>query len=126
LQAVPLFSPRWAAPEQLKNQEEGPYTDVYGLGLVVAFMLQGRPLFDVPDITTTFTQRAQGDAYVRERLALYPLAPEVARVLADALRADPRVRTQSPFDFYEALSRAFGTPRATLPSPVSHSGGVPS
>jgi serine/threonine-protein kinase len=126
LQAVPLFSPRWAAPEQLKSDDEGPYTDVYALGLVVAFMLQGKPLFEVPDVAATFTQRAKDDAYVRERLALHPLAPEVARVLADALRADPRVRTQSPFDFYEALARAFGTPRATLPSPVAHSGGVPS
>ncbi|HEY3819048.1 MAG TPA: serine/threonine-protein kinase [Polyangiaceae bacterium] len=126
VQAVPLFSPRWAAPEQLKSEDEGPYTDVYALGLVVAFMLQARALFEVPDVTATFDDRVRGDAYVRERLALHPLAPEVARVLADALRADPRVRIQSPFDFYEALSRAFGTPRATLPSPIAHSGGVPS
>jgi serine/threonine protein kinase len=126
LQAVPLFSPRWAAPEQLKSEDEGPYTDVYALGLVVAFMLQGRPLFEVPDVTATFAVRAKSDAYVRERLALHPLAPEIARVLADALRADPRVRIQTPFDFYEALSNAFGTPRASLPSPIAHSGGVPS
>ena len=126
LQAVPLFSPRWAAPEQLKNEDEGPYTDVYALGLVVAFMLQGKPLFEVPDVTATFTSRVKDDAYVRERLAMHPLAPEVARVIADTLRTDPRVRTQSPFDFYEALSRAFGTPRASLPSPIAHSGGVPS
>jgi serine/threonine-protein kinase len=126
LQAVPLFSPRWAAPEQLTSHEEGPYTDVYALGLVVAFMLQGRPLFEVPDVRTTFADRAVGDAFVRDRLALHPLAPEVARVLAAALRAEPRVRTQTPFEFYEALAHAFGTPRATLPSPVAHSGGVPS
>jgi serine/threonine protein kinase len=126
LKAVPLFSPRWAAPEQLKSEDEGPATDVYALGLVVAFMLQGKPLFEVPDVTSTFTARAKGDAYVQERLALHPLAPEVARVLADALRADPRHRIQSPFDFYEALSNAFGTPRASLPSPIAHSGGVPS
>jgi serine/threonine-protein kinase len=126
LQAVPLFSPRWAAPEQLKSEDEGPYTDVYALGLVVAFMLQGKPLFEVADVTSTFLDRSKGDAYVRERLALHPLAPELARVIADALRADPRVRTQSPFDFYEALSHAFGTPRASLPSPIAHSGGVPS
>jgi hypothetical protein len=43
-----------------------------------------------------------------------------------ALRADPRARTQSPFALYEGLSVAFGTPRATLPAAVSHSGGVPS
>ncbi|HEY8086608.1 MAG TPA: protein kinase, partial [Polyangiaceae bacterium] len=126
LQSVPLFSPRWAAPEQLASTEEGTYTDVYAMGLVVAFTLTGRGLFEVPDITSTFTERAAGDAFVRDRLGMHSFAPEVARVLMDALRADPRARTQSPFEFYEALSRAFGTPRASLPSPVSHSGGVPS
>jgi serine/threonine protein kinase len=125
LQAVPLFSPRWAAPEQLKNTDEGPATDVYALGLVVAFMLQGRPLFEVTDVTATFPDRVMGDTFVRDRLALQPLAPEVARVLTAAMRADPRARTQSAFEFYEALSHAFGTPRTSLPSPVAHSGGVP-
>jgi serine/threonine protein kinase len=125
LQAVPLFSPRWAAPEQLKNSDEGPATDVYALGLVVAFMLQGRPLFEVEDVTATFQDRVVGDAFVRDRLALQPLAPEVTRVLMAAMRAEPRTRTQTTFEFYEALSHAFGTPRTSLPSPVSHSGGVP-
>jgi serine/threonine-protein kinase len=126
LPAVPLFSPRWAAPEQLRNDEEGPYTDVYALGLVVAFMLQGRALFEVPDVTSTFTERVRGDDFVRSRLALQPLPPEIARVLASAMRTDPKLRLSTPFDLYEALSKAFGTPRASLPSPVSHSGGVPS
>jgi hypothetical protein len=67
----------------------------------------------------------QGDQYVRQRLALHSYAPEVARVLMNALRADSRARTQSPFELYEALSQAFGTPRTSLPLPVAHSGGVP-
>jgi serine/threonine-protein kinase len=126
LAAVPLFSPRWAAPEQLSSGEEGPYTDVYALGLVIAFMLAGQGLFEVPKIDSTYTQRVAGDAFVRSRLALFPFAPEVARTLMGALRADRRARTQSPFALYEGLSNAFGTPRATLPAAVSHSGGVPS
>jgi len=126
MQNLPLFSPRWAAPEQLQAVDEGPYTDVYALGLVVAFMLSGRGLFEVHDVNATYAERVRDDTFVRSRLALHAFSPEVARALMDALRADPRVRTQSPFDFYEALSRVFGTPRATLPSPVAHSGGVPS
>jgi eukaryotic-like serine/threonine-protein kinase len=126
LPPVPLFSPRWAAPEQLSSSDEGPTTDVYALGLVVAFMLAGQGLFEVPKIDSTYTERVSGDAYVRSRLALHTFTPEVARALMAALRADPRVRTQSPFELYEALSVAFGTPRATLPTLVSHSGGVPS
>jgi serine/threonine protein kinase len=122
---VPLFSPRWAAPEQLASGEEGPYTDVYSLGLVVAYMLSGKSLFDLPDITATFHERVRSDDFVRARLREHPWAPEVARVLVTALKADPRSRTQSPFDFYVRLAEAFGTPRASLPSPVAHSGGVP-
>ncbi len=125
LAVVPLFSPRWAAPEQLANTEEGPFTDVYALALVVAFMLAGQGLFEVPKIDSTYSQRAAGDAFVRSRLALHSFNPEVARALMDALRANPRARTQSPFELYEGLSRAFGTPRASLPAAVSHSGGVP-
>jgi serine/threonine protein kinase len=125
LPAVPLFSPRWAAPEQLSEGEEGTYTDVYALGLVAAFMLQGRPLFEVADASATFNPRVTSDAFVRDRLALHPLAPEVARVLTSAMRADPRARIQTPFELYEALSNALGTPRTSLPSPVAHSGGVP-
>jgi serine/threonine-protein kinase len=126
LQAVPLFSPRWAAPEQLQATDEGPYTDVYALGLLVAFMLAGRALFDVGDIDATYADRMLDDTFVRSRLATHAFSPEVARVLMNALRTDTRVRTSSPFEFYEALSNAFGTPRATLPPPVAHSGGVPS
>ncbi|HEX8793433.1 MAG TPA: serine/threonine-protein kinase [Polyangiaceae bacterium] len=122
---VPLFSPRWAAPEQLSATEEGGFTDVYGLALVIGFMLSGRSLFDVPDVNATFGERVQGDQYVRSRLALQAFAPEVARVLMNGLRADRRARTQSPFELYEALSQAFGTPRTSLPLPIAHSGGVP-
>src|SRR4051812_22672430 len=39
---VALFSPRWAAPEQLCGSPEGPRTDVYALGLLACFMLTGR------------------------------------------------------------------------------------
>jgi hypothetical protein len=53
-------------------------------------------------------------------------SPEVARVLMEALRANPRSRTQSPFELYEALSRTFGSQRTKLPGVVSHSGEVQS
>jgi serine/threonine-protein kinase len=126
---VPLFSPRWAAPEQLTISEEGPYTDVYALALVAAFMMSGRPLFQLEDVDATFEDRVTGDAFVTERLAVCRVAagmPEVIRVLLRALRADPRTRIPSPLAFYEALSKAFA---ASLPetgaAPIAFSGGVP-
>src|SRR5205823_3744244 len=47
---VALFSPRWAAPEQLAGGEEGPSTDVYALGLVTAYMLTARAAFADADV----------------------------------------------------------------------------
>src|SRR5262245_61692453 len=37
-----LFSPGWAAPEQLRGKEVGPSSDVFALGLVLAYMLSGK------------------------------------------------------------------------------------
>jgi hypothetical protein len=98
---------------------------VYALALVVAFMLAGQGLFEVPKIDLTYSDRVSGDTFAQSRLAMHAFAPEVARVLMGALRADPRVRTATPSEFFEKLSVAFGTPRATLPAAVAHSGGVP-
>ena len=123
---IPLYSPRWAAPEQIAGTTEGPPTDVYALALVAAFMISGRALFEVAGIERTYSERVAGEAFVRSRLALHAFPPAVARAIMDGLRVDPRVRTQSPFDLFEALSQAFGTPRATLPATVAHSGGVQS
>ncbi len=57
---VALFSPRWAAPEQLSSSFEGPATEVYALGLIAAYMLSGRALFADPDVKAHFDDRIQG------------------------------------------------------------------
>jgi serine/threonine-protein kinase len=115
---IPLFSPRWAAPEQLAGAEEGPWTDVYALGLVTAFMLGGRAVFDVEDVRRTFAERVRGDDFVAARLATIGLSGDTRDVLIAALRASPPMRIRTPTDFYEALNRALGGARSSLPPPV--------
>ena len=114
---VPLFSPRWAAPEQLAATEEGPSTDVYALALVAVFMLSGKPIFDADDVRSTFSERVLGDDLVTRRLTELGFANEVHQVLLRALRASPRDRLESPLAFYEELNHALGGARTSLLPP---------
>ncbi len=112
---VALFSPRWAAPEQLCGAPEGPRTDVYALGLLTAFMLAGRVVFNDEDVRLTFNDRVRGDTLVSSRIAQLGLAPSVARVLAWSLAARPTDRIATAPEMLEAL-------RAAMPSPASFVG----
>jgi len=112
---VALFSPCWAAPEQLSGAPESPATDVYALGLLTAFMLAGRPTFRDKDVASTFAERIRGDALVGSRLSSMNLGGEVGRLLRDATTADPRVRISSPRAFLDRMRESLGTIRATQP-----------
>ena len=119
VKSPPLFSPRWAAPEQLAGHDEGPATDVYALSLLTAFMLTGRALFDVPDVRSTFRERVRADDLVTSRMEALDVPREARGVLLDALRSQSARRTASAIAFFEALSRALGgAARASLPPPV--------
>jgi serine/threonine-protein kinase len=125
ISTVPLFSPRWAAPEQLAAAEEGPTTDVYALGLVAAFMLSGKSVFDIEDVRSTFADRVLGDTLVSKRLVAMGLGKDVRDVLVAAMRAKPGDRIASAMSFYEALSRAVGGARTQLPAPAPSDGRQP-
>jgi serine/threonine-protein kinase len=119
LSTIPLFSPRWAAPEQLAGTEEGPATDVYALGLVTAFMLAGSAPFDVEDVRRTFAERVRGDDLLVSRLADLGITGDVRNVLIASMRANPRVRIATSADFLEAMTSALGGGvRTSLPPPV--------
>lgn len=96
---VALFSPRWAAPEQLCGSPEGPRTDVYALGLLTIYMLTGTVFFGDEDVRLTFNDRVRGDALVQTRLAGLGLPSDVLRVLSHALIARPDDRIASAPDF---------------------------
>jgi serine/threonine protein kinase len=103
ISSVALFSPRWAAPEQLAGTVEGPATDVYALGLITAYMLSGRALFADADVKRHFGDRLRGDDFARRRLAASGIQEEVQRVLLRAMAKDPNARTPSPLAFFEEM-----------------------
>lgn len=103
---VALFSPRWAAPEQLCGSPEGPRTDVYALGLLTIFMLTGTVFFGDEDVRLTFNDRVRGDTLVNARLSKLGMSGDVARALGHALLARPEDRIASAPELAQRIREA--------------------
>ena len=106
LSTVALFSPRWAAPEQLCGSPEGPRTDVYALGLLTMYMLTGQVFFGDDDVRITFNDRVRTDTLVAGRLAQHNFSGELGRVLTNALTARADDRIASAPELFERLREA--------------------
>jgi serine/threonine-protein kinase len=105
---VTLFSPRWAAPEQLAGAASGPSTDVYSFALVTVFMLAGRAMFDTKDVRATFPERVIGDRLVTRRLSELGIAPPLQPPILRALAARTVERTASVSQFVNEMKEALG------------------
>ena len=117
---VALFSPRWAAPEQLCGSPEGPRTDVYALGLLAIFMLTGKVLFGDEDVRLTFNDRVRDDEIVNTRLAMIGVGGEVGAVLAHSMVARPDDRIATAPELFEHLRAALKVrpPSSIAPFPA--------
>lgn len=115
--SVALFSPRWAAPEQLRGAPEDATTDVYALALVAAYALTGRMLFGDDDVRVTFVERVRGDDLVRTRLAQAGAGGPGADVLVRALAVRPDARPATAPAFVAELRDALAAAAAPPPAP---------
>ncbi len=106
---VTLFSPRWAAPEQLAGASSGPATDVYSFALVTTFMLAGRPMFEGKEVRATFPERVIGDRLVTRRLGELGIAPPLQPPLLRALSARIVERTPNVTQFVNEMREALGS-----------------
>jgi len=106
---VTLFSPRWAAPEQLAGAASGPATDVYSFALVTVFMLAGRAMFETKDVRATFPERVIGDRLVTRRLSELGIAPPLQPPLLRALAARIVERTATVVQFVNEMKEALNT-----------------
>ncbi len=103
---VTLFSPRWAAPEQLAGAASGPATDVYSLALVTVFVLAGRAMFEGKEVRATFPERVIGDRLVTRRLGEMGIAPPLQTPLLRALAARTVERTATVTQFVNEMKEA--------------------
>jgi HD-like signal output (HDOD) protein len=101
-------SPAWMAPEQARGARPSAASDVYACGLLLAFMLTGRPPFEETDPASTLAIAARG------KPALPPLTAEHAAAFAPVLRAalerDPQRRFDSAATMRAALASAAPAP----------------
>ncbi|MEZ4360917.1 MAG: protein kinase [Kofleriaceae bacterium] len=114
-QKLAMYSPSWAAPEQLAGQPVGAGTDIYSLAALAIYMLTGRAIFSDEDVYAGYKKRRYADTLVREALAPLGLPPVFLDVLIRALAFDPNERTARISEFSSALTAAAQVPLEGAP-----------
>src|SRR5262245_4950206 len=80
-QKLAMYSPSWAAPEQLAGQAVSPATDIYSLACVTVYMLSGKAIFADEDVYAGYKKRRHADDLVREALGPAGVPRPVIRLL---------------------------------------------
>ena len=91
-QKLAMYSPSWAAPEQLAGQPVTPATDIYSLAVVAIYMLSGKAIFADEDVYAGYKKRRHADEHVREALQPLGIPRAVIDVMCRALAFDPKKR----------------------------------
>ena len=94
-QKLAMYSPSWAAPEQLAGQPVSAQTDIYSLAVVAIYMLSGRAIFAEEDVYAGYKKRRHAEELVRETLVPLKLPSRVIPLLTKALAFDPKKRLAS-------------------------------
>lgn len=96
-------TPRYMAPEQVKDGELDARTDVYALGLVFFEMLAGQPAFDGINHSKIMLRQVQEPMPALGSISPELHHPAIDAFLAKACAKDPARRFQSMEDFVAAL-----------------------
>lgn len=91
-QKLAMYSPSWAAPEQLAGQPVSPSTDIYSLAVVAIYMLSGKAIFADEDVYAGYKKRRYADDLIRDALKPNGVSSAVIQLLTKALAFDPKKR----------------------------------
>ncbi len=105
-QKLAMYSPSWAAPEQLAGQPVSPGTDIYSIACVSIYMLTGRAIFADEDVYAGYKKRRHAEEHVREALKPLDVPSQVIDVLVRALAFDPKKRLSKAEELAAELSSA--------------------
>lgn len=109
-QKLAMYSPSWAAPEQLAGQPVGAGTDIYSLAALAIYMLTGKAIFSDEDVYAGYKKRRQWDALVRDALLPLSLPQAFVAALSRALTFDPKDRTSKISIFSTELTQSLLPP----------------
>ena len=105
-QKLAMYSPSWAAPEQLAGQPVSPATDIYSLACVAIYMMSGKAIFADEDVYAGYKKRRQADQLVREALAPLGVPRQLIDLLIRALTFDPKKRLSKVDELAAELHQA--------------------
>ncbi len=94
-QRLAMYSPSWAAPEQLAGQSVSPATDIYSLAVVAVYMLSSQAVFADEDVYAGYKRRRDGGAEARAALSHLSVPSALVDALARALAFEPGERYRS-------------------------------
>lgn len=117
-QKLAMYSPSWAAPEQLAGQPVSAATDIYSLAVVAVYMLSGKAIFADEDVYAGYKKRRHADEHVREALVPLGIAKPVIELFIHALAFDPKKRLAKVDELAAQLQAALEAP-APRPRPPS-------
>ena len=104
-----MGTPHFMAPEQIdgKYREIGPHTDLYAAGMILAWMLTGRYLFDGESPQEICFKQCYLEPPTLQQLRPRAMFPEALETLvAKAIQKDKQTRFQSADEFLTELHRA--------------------
>jgi eukaryotic-like serine/threonine-protein kinase len=113
--ALPLMTPRYASPEQLRQKLSGRSSDIYSLGVVLYELLAGRHPFS--DVLAEGTERLVAAIYSGRPAPPSVLAPapkfsgSIDEMVLKALQFEPEQRYGSVAQFLECLRKCLDAPR---------------
>jgi len=110
---------RYMSPEQLNGRELTPHSDVFALGMVLAYAATGHDPFEAPTIPAVITRILTGPP------DLDPLTGDLRGIIGDCLAKDPGGRP-GPGDLLARFSRAAPHDPAVTAAPAPVPAAAPS
>ncbi|MBO4351393.1 MAG: serine/threonine protein kinase [Proteobacteria bacterium] len=101
-QKLLIGTPQYMAPEQIRHEQLGPWTDNYALGLILIELFSGRFVFDHEDAREILKMQLFQPAILPHELAISELGPIISR----AVEKDISKRYQNTREFYNDVSNA--------------------
>ncbi len=120
-----MYSPSWAAPEQLDGAPASPAADVFSLALLAVYALSGKAICKGSNPDEAHDRRERASDRVKEVLAPLQVNPRVMRLLQESCSYRQADRPRDSGEFASVLQAAITAPPSTQQvgkRPISVSG----